>query len=297
MDMSRFILLAGIAGLFAAGCSSPAEDGEIADPPTAPPPGFLPGANQGGTGPVGQAGSTGAPEVPAAGNGGAPAPTAGTGNEPAPTAGAGGTAGGPSTIPTGSGNLIMHDGTGWVPGSSNGLGIQGSFYPFSDADSGGATTVTLGDFAAAPTRACASGTASQVVMDDYSTFWGGGIGFNLADAGNMMGAGPWDRGTVTGFSFTITGAAIPPGEQMRFKVTTFENGVTNDAGYCVTAAAGANTFTFNQLVPECWTNGVNTTPLASTVQIVSLQWQVATVTAAPTNFDFCIENLTAITTP
>jgi hypothetical protein len=39
-----------------------------------------------------------------------------------------------------------------------------------------------------------------------------------------------------------------------------------------------------------------TTP-ADTLGIVSLQWQVATVTTASTPFDFCIENLTAITTP
>jgi hypothetical protein len=300
MNMSRFILLAGVAGLCASGCSSPAEEGEPDPAPTTPPPGFLNGTlGQGGASgqQVGQAGTGGTGVLPTAGTGGAPAAAAGTGGAPVAAAGTGGAGGAPSTIPTGTGNLIMHDGTGWVPGGSNGLGIQGSFYPFSDMASGGVTTVTMGDFAASPTSACASGSASQVQMGNFGMFWGGGIGLNLADAGNMMGAIPWNRGTVTGFSFTITGPTIPPGEQMRFKVTTFEGGAANDSGYCVTAAPGANTFTFDELIAECWGGGVDLTALADTVPIVSLQWQVATTADGPTDFNFCIENLTAVTTP
>jgi hypothetical protein len=140
MNMSRFILLAGIAGLYAAGCSSPSGEGDIADPPLGPPPGFLPGAGQGGTGQqVGQAGTggtggTGA--LPTGGTGGTAA-AAGAGGSAMVTAGAGGAAGAggtSSTIPTGTGNVIMHDAEGWVAGSGNGLGIQGSFYTISDAD-------------------------------------------------------------------------------------------------------------------------------------------------------------------
>jgi hypothetical protein len=77
----------------------------------------------------------------------------------------------------------MHDAVGWVAGATNGPGIQGSFYPFSDADAGGATTITMGDFAMSPTSACASGMASQVQMAMFGTYWGGGIGLNLADPG------------------------------------------------------------------------------------------------------------------
>lgn len=299
---SRFTLLAGVAGAIWAGCSSPAGEGDIAPAPTTPPPGIASGQAgadqqlpQGGTG-----GGGGAPAV-TAGTGGSGV-TAGTGGSAMAAAGAGG---GGGTIPTGSGNIVMHDGTGWVPGSSNGLGIQGSFYSFGDFTTTppGTTTAELGDFAASPTSACISGVASQVLTPDGATqpafgqYWGGGIGLNLADPGNMTGPGPWDRQTVTGFSFNVTGPAIPPGAQLRFKVTTLEGATVNENGYCTTAAAGANSFQFGTLVNECWDGGAGEPALGAATPIVALQWQVATVTAEPTPFDFCIENLTALTAP
>jgi hypothetical protein len=300
MNMSRFILLAGVASLYAAGCSSPAEEGDIGDPPAFPPPGIA-NQGQGGTGqPVGAAG-TGAAPVATAGTGSAPVASAGAGGAPVAAGGAGGTGAGGAAgvIPSGTGNLIMHDAEGWVAGATNGLGIQGSFYTISDTTETppGVTQIALDDFATSPTTVCASGVASQVLMDAYGQYWGGGVGFNLADPGNMTAPGPWARNTVTGFSFTITGPMIPAGEQLRFKITTFEGGVVNNAGYCTTAAAGPNTKTFGQLVAECWTGGTNLAAPAATAGIVSLQWQVATVTTASTPFDFCIENLTAISTP
>lgn len=304
MNMSRFILLAGVAGLCAAGCSSPAEEGEPDPAPTAPPPGFLNGTlGQGGASgqQVGQAGTGGTGVLPTAGTGGAPAATAGTGGAPAAAAGTGGTGGAPSTIPTGSGNLIMHDAMGWVAGNTNGLGIQGSFYEFGDftGTPPGVTTVELDDFSASPTSVCASGIASQVLtpagaaQPAYGQYWGGGVGLNLSDPGGNMGAGPWDRRTVTGFSFNITGTAVPPAGQLRFKVTL----VGDDDGFCTNAASGPNTFQLGALVKECYQGGAGDPPLAATAPLVALQWQVATVEAASTPFDFCIENLTALTSP
>jgi hypothetical protein len=134
-------------------------------------------------------------------------------------------------------------------------------------------------------------------MDLYGQYWGGGLGLNLADPGGGVGVGPWARGTVTGFTFTVSGPTVPPAGQLRFKVTTLENGVVNDTGYCINAAPGANSFTFAQLVNECWEGGAGTPPLGAATQLVSLQWQVATVVDNPTPFDFCIDNLTATTTP
>jgi hypothetical protein len=203
------------------------------------------------------------------------------------------------------GNVIMHDDAGWVAGATNGLGVQGSFYPFGDFTTmpPGDTTAELGDFTASPTSACISGVASQVLTPAgamepaYGQYWGGGIGLNLADPGGMMGAGPWNRGRVTGFSFNITGTTVPPAGQLRFKVTTLEGATVNENGYCTTAAAGPNTFQFGALVNECWMGGAGAPALGATTPIVALQWQVATVTTAETPFDFCIENLTALTAP
>lgn len=292
MNMSRFILLAGVAGLYAAGCSSPSEEGDIPDPPSGPPPGIAT-QGQGGTGQqVGNAGTGGAPAVPTAGTGGAPAAAAGAGGSAVATAGAGGAAAGAggtsSTIPTGTGNLIMHDSEGWVAGSSNGVGIQGSFYTISDATGTppGVTTIALDDIAT-PTRTCVSGTASAVPDDTgYSQFWGGGLALNLSDPGGGMPAGAWSRGTVTGFSFTVTGPTVPAG--FRFQASASATGPT----YCGDIVMGPNSVQLGTLVTECYQAGG--TPLPPTAGIQSIQWQVVTVLDNPTPFDFCIENLTAL---
>jgi hypothetical protein len=299
---SRFSFLAGVAGLIWWGCSAPAED--VEDPPTLPPPGFLGQAGSTAT-PVGVAGSAGSTGVvtpaPSVGAGGSAQASVGGAGGGAPVAagGSGGAGvGGGAVIPTGSGNALTHDSTGWVAGTTNGVGIQGSFHTISDTAGTppGVTTVALDDLSA-PTTVCASGEASQVVMELYGQYWGGGVGFNLADPGGGTGPVPWTRNTVTGFSFTLTGPAIPPGEQMRFKATTFEGGTVNQDGYCTFATAGANTIQLGDLVAECWTGGAGAPALGATTQLVSLQWQVATVTTASTPFDFCIENLTAVTSP
>jgi hypothetical protein len=292
MDMSRFILLAGVAGVFAAGCSSPSEEGEIPDAPLLPPPGIAnPSLGQGGTGQqVGQAGTGGAPAAQA-GTGGAPVASAGAGGAPVAAAGAGGAAGGSSTIPTGTGNLIMHDSEGWVAGSSNALGIQGSFYTYSDATGTppGVTTIAIDDVTM-PTRTCVSGTASAVPDDTgYGQFWGGGLALNLSDPGGGLPAGTWSRGTVTGFSFTVTGPTVPPG--FRFQASAGEAGPV----YCGNIVAGPNNVQLGTLIVDCYQAGG--APLAATTPLQSIQWQVVTVLDNPTPFDFCIENLTALTSP
>jgi hypothetical protein len=288
---SRFSLLAGVTSLIWAGCSS-SEEGQIEDAPLGPPPRYAAGAG----GQVAAAGTGGAPAAAgtggapaAAGTGGAPA-AAGTGGAPA-AAGTGGT-GGASAIPTGTGLAITHGIDGWVAGTTNGVGIQGSFYTFSDAAGTppGDTTVTLGDFAT-PTSVCASGVASQVIGTAYSQYYGGGIALNLADPGGMVGTMPWPRGTVTGFSFTVTGTTIPAA--LRFQATTPAGGTT----YCLNdTAPGANTVQLGTLVTACY----DATPgpaLPAATALESLQWQVVTNTDSSTPFDFCIENLTAITAP
>lgn len=291
MNMSRFILLAGVAGLYAAGCSSPAEEGDIGDPPLLPPPGIA-NQGQGGTGqPVGAAG-TGAAPVATAGTGSAPAASAGAGGAPVAAGGAGGAAGAAGTsgtIPTGTGSLIMHDSEGWVAGSSNGVGIQGSFHTYSDATGTppGVTTIAIDDVTT-PTRTCVSGTASAVPdATGYGQFWGGGLALNLSDPGGGLPAGAWDRETVTGFSFTVTGPTVPAG--FRFQASVSETGPV----YCGNIVAGANSVQFGTLTAECYATPPGMA-LPATTAFQSIQWQVVTVLDAPTPFDFCIENLTAI---
>lgn len=294
MQMTSRLSLLLVAGVTVAGCSSPSE-GDIPDPPSAPPPGL--GSQQGTagtpqqtplpTGTGGQGGTTGTVNNGAGGT--APAGTGGTVSAPVGTAGSAGSAGsaGAGTeIPTGTGNVITHDAEGWVAGTSNGLGIQGSFYTFSDATSGGATTIAIDT--TTPTRACVSGTASAVPdAMSFGTFWGGGLALNLADPGGGGALGTWQRGAVTGFSFTISGPTIPPG--LRFQASVSEAGPT----YCGDVVAGPSSVQLSTLIVNCYEAGGM--PLPATQAIQSLQWQVVTVIGEATPFDFCVENLTAIT--
>jgi hypothetical protein len=183
---------------------------------------------------------------------------------------------------------------GWVAGSTNGLGIQGSFYTYGDFTTTppGTTAVAFEDLAGSPTSICISGVASQVLTPAgamepaYAQYWGGGVALNLSDPGGGMAAGAWNRGTVTGFSFTVSGPMIPAA--LRFQASAGEAGPT----YCGTIAAGPNSVQLGTLVTECYQAGG--TPLPATAGIQSLQWQVVTVVDAATPFDFCIDNLTAI---
>jgi len=304
---SKGTLLVAVAGIIGLGCSSPAEDDSDAmrPAPSGIPPAYAmppaPNPMQTTTNPLQPAptNNEATPPVvqqqppPATGTGGA----GGAGAMPAPG----------STIPVGPAGtgFALTPVAGWVAGGTNEAGIQGSFFTLSDAKRTdgmppGSTTVMPADFSMAtgPTSICISGTASQVMtnatttMPDYNRYWGGGIGFNLADLGGMGGVQPWSRGRVVGFSFTITGTGIPPAGQFRFGVNYFD-GATINPNYCVNITTGANTIRLNQIVDQCY-NATPGAPLAATAQIESLKWQVSTVTTAATPFNFCVTNLTAI---
>lgn len=293
---SRFTLLFAVAGIATlAGCSAPAEGGNTPDPPmpTAPPPGSGGSSNlgTGGTDPVGvaQGGTTNTAQggtANTAQGGTAPIAQGGTGGAPAEGA-----------LPT---QLALTPTAGWVANTTNDVGIQGSFHTISDAAAGGVTTIAPENFMAVTAApVCVSGVASQVVNGDdampaYATYWGGGIGFNLADAGeNMNMPQPWDRGRVVGFSYNLTGPDIPAG--LRFQMIVVGN--TGD-GFCTVAGtAGPHTTLISgtpadAVAQACW--GAPGPAIPATAQLEAIQWQVATVVDGPTTFDFCVENLTAV---
>jgi hypothetical protein len=295
---SRFTILLSMAGVLALGCSSPAEEGDVEDTerPAAPTrrPAFADAPQN--PAPTGAAGNGGGqlpvtPEVPQV-------PVVQTPVTPQGAAGSTGMPPTPGAIPTGTG-LALTPAAGFIAGASNEVGIQGYFYTFDDNADGGNSTILPEDFAmAAGSTICANGTAAQVVngadgMPAYGTYWGAGIGLNLADPGTNM-PGPWSRGKVVGFSFNVTGTGVPPAGQFRFKANFYDGTAINN-DYCVNATTGANTFMLNQIVNACYTPGG--APLTATAQLQALQWQVATVTDAPTPFNYCIENLKAITSP
>jgi len=296
--------MVGVLGL---GCSSPAEgdDNEPPDPPSRIPT-FA--QNPQPQNPAGAAGSTAAPPV-----NNVEAPITPVVQTPVTPQGAAGSTGAPpaaagSTIPRGAPGtgFVLTPVAGWVAGSTNEAGIQGSFYPLSDATGTppGATTITPAppaDFSTATgSTICVSGSASQVVGTplDYTRYWGGGVGFDLGDAGGELPVQPWARGNVVGFRYTLTGTAIPA--SLRFIVTFQEGSGVNAGTYCKPIATTSGTPVTTMLadgsvIASCWQAGG--APLPPTALLRSIQWQVSTTDTAATPFNFCVENLTAITAP
>jgi hypothetical protein len=308
---SRFALLTAIAGTIGLSCSG--GDSNSGPPPA---PTVAPNFVNNPSSSTSNANTSQATPAPVA-----PQNTSNTNTEqmapvtPPPTtnnqtaAGTGGTGGGstppPTTgtaIPTGMGNAIT-PAAGHVAGTSNGVGIQGDFFTFSDADGMPAGTTTImpkPNFAMSMgSTICASGTASQVMNGTdgtpaYGQYYGGGIGLTLADPGGGVGAQPWTPGKVIGFSFNVTGSTIPT--NFRFQARYYSGSTVSTDPYCTSIKAGANTVMLSSLDLQCY----NTPPgaaLTSATMLQAIQWQVVTAPDAATPFNFCIENLTAITSP
>ncbi|MEY2932611.1 MAG: hypothetical protein RL033_3360, partial [Pseudomonadota bacterium] len=266
---SKGMLLLTLAGVVGVGCSAPADGDGPAPPPTGNPPYFgmpqtqvqMQAPAPSNMPPVGAAtGSAGASSVAtgAAGSGGVATGAAGAG-------GSGGAATPTGTIPVGAPGtgFALTPVAGWVAGTTNEAGIQGSFYTISDSTSTppGVTTITMDDFATSGDSICVSGVASQVVGTAFGQYWGGGVAFDLGDPGQTQAQQPWARGRVTGFRYTLTGPTIPPATSLRFTVT-FEDGAGANTGdpYCqqVTATSGTavtSTLASPQLIQSCWQAG------------------------------------------
>jgi hypothetical protein len=296
---SKGTLLVAVAGVIGLGCSSPAED----DSDTMrPPPGGIPPAYA--TPPAPNPMQTANPLQPAPTNNEAPPPV--VQQQPPPATGTGGAGGAGampapgSTIPVGPAGtgFALTPVAGWVAGGTNEAGIQGAFSTISDATGTppGTTTIMPASFQMATgSQICVSGSVSQVVGTAYAQYWGGGVAFDLGDPGQMMPKVPWNRGRVVGFSFNITGTTIPPMAQFRFGVAPYEGSTIDDDGPCTNITMGANTIMLTQLRSACYDTAAPGPALAGTALLASLKWQVATVTTAPTPFNFCITDLKAIT--
>jgi hypothetical protein len=194
---------------------------------------------------------------------------------------------------------------GWVP-ADNALMIQGAMFAYADPTSlMGLTEDFMG------THACIKGTAAKVDMasmpcatkmftppatDCYGEYWGAAIGLNLnqpIDMTTMMGADPmpFDASAIKGFSFKISGMAVPT--SLRFKVE-------NASGeFCtpktVPIMLGDNTVMLSQLVAQCWDltlKGASAETAKS--GLLKIAWQVVTNDKSTVPFDYCVEEVRAV---
>ncbi len=217
-----------------------------------------------------------------------PTGTGGTGGTGGAGGGTGGTAGttgaGGQGGDTGTGLAIVPN-NGYVSSATNGVGVQGYFYTYSD----GFASILPASFSAAGTQICASGTTAAVVGMNYATYYGAGIGLNLNQAaGSNMPPMVYDFAghQVSGFTFTISGTAIPSGLVVGLRV----QGSTTS--YCQKVpVAGTYKVTGTSVHADC-TAAVPGGPLAATA-IDAISWLV-TGQAAAVPFNFCITNLAAI---
>ncbi len=165
-------------------------------------------------------------------------------------------------------------------------------------------------------RMCASGTVAQVVADpatgsslDYSGIWGAVIGLGLN--GNAFGAtgstsNPYNAGAhgIVGISFDID--TVPyANSSLSFRVefpTAAVPGTTDlDAAYWNGATsngspvtAGANVILWSNVLGPMYETAP---PAFDPSQLLAVQFHVIGSPSGPVPFNFCISNLTALTTP
>jgi len=244
--------------------------------------------------PPGSGGGPGAGGTPVS-NPGAGGSTSPAGNGGTPTA-SGASGGGGGAAPSGNNVPLTVDPTGWVDKGGNTVGIQGPWYSYDDCtDSPGMCTMNhtpgTGAFANTDGKMCTKGTTFPVKAEaDFSKEWGAGIALDLNNSGGMDAMKlPFDATAnhVIGFAMNITGTA--PG--LRVNITSPAAG--NDAHF-KNGIVGANNVLFSAVMQGSWVK--TKTPLDQT-KILAVQFQIPSVMGKAVDFDFCVEGLSAITSP
>jgi hypothetical protein len=174
--------------------------------------------------------------------------------------------------------------TGWIEGDNNCVGIQGAVQVGADL-AGSTITLTETDG-----KICVSGYAARVVGSDFDSYWGAMVTVQLNNPGTGA-ALPYDATTygVDGFSFSIVGEAVPP----EIRPTLIVSTSTIDQ-YCKRiCAAGDQSMLLSQAHLDCWEGSAGATPSPTT--LTTLRFSIPSVATGDTLFDFCIEDLAAIT--
>lgn len=261
----------------------------------------------GGTGGAAGAGGT-------AGSGG----TGGTGTGGAST-GTGGTVADTTPLP---GVNLMPNEEGFMKTDKNELGIQGAWYSFGCADA--VIEPKEGARYDNPGKMCFKGSAPMVTDKDgdgsldYSTIWGAGIGFDLcAQSAEEAGdAGVGDGGaepakyplSACPYNPDLVNKMIGVGVRFSGTVNATELRVQFNEGdsvansyYKVTPAQVASGARLKVEFKDPLVKTHYNTKLkpggADPNNILAIQFQVPTNNTAAVDWDFCVEEITALTAP
>ncbi len=311
----RLFMLATLGAISALAVSGCGKDNSNGGPGTG-------GTGKGGAGGTGGGGGGG---TGGGGSGGGGAGgTGGVGGTGGTSAGTG--AGGTTVIDTTPlpGVNLMPNKEGFMKTSENSLGIQGAWYSFgckgSELDPAeGAQFNNSG-------KMCFKGKAPQVTDEDgdgaldYSTIWGAGIGFDLcaqseeeaadggvlSDAGLMvpikypMSACPYNPDLVTkmiGVAVRFSGTVKAAELRVQFN----EGESVANSYYKVdpadVAARTAIKVEFKDPLVKTHYNPKLKPGGADPNNILAIQFQVPTNDSDPVEWDFCVEEITAITAP
>lgn len=184
---------------------------------------------------------------------------------------------------------------GWVARADNAAGVQGAVFTYA---SEGSTIMPLTDESmpfetAGDGRLCVKGSAAQVVDEMYGVYYGAGMGIDLCANGASdeppnekyaLGTCPFGEELV-GLRFKLSGSTIPSELRVQFKEAARE-----EATYVV-AKSGANTVLFEdgKVVYDTAAEPVDVS------KIESVQFAIPTNADAPTEFDFCVEDVVLLT--
>ena len=176
---------------------------------------------------------------------------------------------------------------GWVDASTNDVGIQGSWYTYSDGE---ATIVPAAApfFAGAGSQICISGST---VLDDTGEYWGAAVGMDFNVVDEVTYAYDATAHGVAGVKFTLTGT-LPPGLQVNYTMTTSASGDTYCARYYgITSGSLTLSVAFDDVQYLCWYPLSN--PVDPTV-LKAISIQVTSTSSETVPFDFCVEDVSAI---
>jgi hypothetical protein len=240
--------------------------------------------------------------------------------------GAGGTGSGGTVIDTTPlpGVSLMPNEEGFMKTGDNELGIQGAWYTFGCA--GAVIEPEEGAQFDNPGKMCFKGAAPMVTDEDgdgepdYSTIWGAGMGFDLCaqseeeagDAGVTDDAGvivptkyplsacPYNPDLVTkliGVAVRFSGVV----NAAEFRIQFNEGDKVANSYYKVAPAdveAGTKlNVEFKDPLVKTHYNPKLKPDNANPDNILAIQFMVPTNTSAPVDWDFCVEDIVAITAP
>ncbi len=237
--------------------------------------------------------------------------------------GAGGSAGPSGGGATGTGPYLTPDATGAIGRSTNGYGVQGSWYPSADSIGRDGTTAnaactaaghaaaecstitspaTRGSFPNVGGNMCMTGTVAKVLnnsttgMPDYGAIWGALIGFDFTDQNNVRSPYNAVAEGVTGIAFDLSVLTWPLYGLRVELPTPSTDGQATGADYWGASASfppSPLTLGTNKVY---WSDVAGGTGIAfDPTRIESVQFHVLAATISSSPYDFCIGKVSVLT--